>query len=109
MQEPDVQERTGPRGAHMTERTAAQEKHLLIVEDDADTGEMMQILLEAEGYRVRWALTGTTALKILTAAASEPSNGVDLMLLDLTLPDMDGVELVRKLRESDAALPPVIV
>ncbi len=61
---------------------------VLVVEDHADAGDAMRMLLEAGGHDVRVA--GTVAAAI--AACNETP--VDLMLLDLTLPDGDGLQVL---------------
>ena len=71
---------------------------LLVVEDDASIGEPLVEALGREGFAVTWVRTGAEAL-------SSPTG--DLVLLDLGLPDLDGREVCRRLRESDAV--PVIV
>ncbi|MCA4132914.1 response regulator [Arthrobacter sp. M4] len=65
---------------------------VLIVEDEAGLARAMQINLHAHGYQATTVGTGTDALK---AAASRP---VDIVVLDLGLPDMDGVDVIRGLR-----------
>jgi DNA-binding response OmpR family regulator len=71
---------------------------ILLVEDDATIGDGLRRALQAQGYAVAWAETGTEALRL---AAGDP---VDLVLLDLRLPDLDGVEVCRRLRASHPAL-----
>jgi DNA-binding response OmpR family regulator len=73
---------------------------LLIVEDDATIGAGLVTALEANGYLVEWATTGTEAL--LRCDEQAP----DLALLDLNLPDLDGIEVCRRLR---AAAPDVTI
>ena len=63
---------------------------LLLVEDDAAIGEPLARALRRQGYEVELSGTGTDAL---TAVA-----GKDLVLLDLGLPDIDGLEVCRRLR-----------
>lgn len=62
---------------------------ILIVEDDPSIAEPLSKGLSREGYESRWVSTGREAL-----AAS----GFDLVLLDLRLPDLDGLEVCRQLR-----------
>ncbi|MFM7068660.1 MAG: response regulator transcription factor [Actinomycetes bacterium] len=70
---------------------------VLVVEDAADSAELVTALLEGGGYETRIATDGTTALS--TARAYQP----DLVVLDLGLPDADGLELCTELRSfSDA-------
>jgi len=65
---------------------------ILLVEDDETIGEVLTASLRSHGYGVSWAFTGTQALARAEAGA------VDLVLLDLGLPDLDGVEVCRRLR-----------
>ena len=71
---------------------------ILIVEDEPDLAEVVRYSLEKEGYETRVAMTGKEALE---GAAQEPRP--DLVLLDLMLPDMSGVEICRTMR-ADGAL-----
>ncbi len=65
----------------------------LVVEDDPDISDLLVLSLESGGLEVKTARTGAEALTV--ARENEP----DLITLDLTLPDMDGVEICRRLRE----------
>jgi len=73
---------------------------ILLVEDDEDIGTELSQALLGQGHRAGLARTGAEALP---AATSEPP---DLILLDLGLPDIDGVVLCRRLR---AAVPEAII
>ena len=66
---------------------------ILVVEDDKQIRNFICYSLNAEGFRHIASSTGQGALSILV---SEP---VDLMLLDLGLPDFDGMDVIRKVRE----------
>jgi DNA-binding response OmpR family regulator len=66
--------------------------NLLVVEDDDTIGGLLTSGLQSHGHTVQWARTGRGALR--DAAARE----YDLVLLDLGLPDLDGVEVCRQLR-----------
>ena len=78
---------------------------LLLVDDDASALQIMQSLLSAEGYEIRGALNGQTAL--LFAKESPP----DLILLDVRLPDMDGYQICRELRDDPktAGIPVIFI
>ncbi|HEY1135603.1 MAG TPA: response regulator transcription factor [Nocardioides sp.] len=73
------------------------ERTVLVVDDDADQRELVVLVLGAAGYRVVEAGSGAEAVE--ATRTHEP----DLVTLDLGLPDMDGTEVCRALREfSDA-------
>lgn len=74
---------------------------ILLVEDESPIRKFVRIALDGDGYRLVEAETGRRAL---AAAVSQPP---DLVILDLGLPDMDGLQVLRSLREWSAA--PVIV
>jgi len=69
-------------------------EHILLVEDDPRLAEMLQEYLGQAGLRVSHAALGATALELLRGAAT-PFNAV---ILDLMLPDMDGLDVCRRLR-----------
>ncbi|ALA61083.1 response regulator transcription factor [Nitrospira moscoviensis] len=79
-------------------------KKILIVEDEADIARLVKLYLEKEGYQTTLARTGLEGWKAL--ASERP----DLVILDLMLPEMDGLELCKKLRgRAETALLPVIM
>jgi len=65
---------------------------ILVAEDSADSREMMQVLLEIKGYQVLAVENGIRALEV--AIRTQP----DAVLLDLELPKLDGLSVVRNLR-----------
>ncbi|MFH0942320.1 MAG: response regulator transcription factor, partial [Chloroflexota bacterium] len=76
-------------------------KRVLVVDDDAKTAELVKLYLHRDGYRVTLAYDGIEALRL--AREGHP----DLVVLDLMLPRLDGLEVLRRLRaESDV---PVIL
>lgn len=76
---------------------------LLVVEDDETIGRLLQSSLETHGHAVVWQATGLGALAV--AAEQE----FDLVLLDQGLPDLDGVEVCRRLRADHPAVVLVIL
>jgi DNA-binding response OmpR family regulator len=71
---------------------------ILLVEDDATIGSGLQRALQAQRYTVAWVTSGATAMEL---AGRDP---LDLVLLDLRLPDLDGVEVCRRLRATHPGL-----
>ncbi len=65
---------------------------ILIVEDESSFSEALSFLLGKEGYEVAVAATGTDAIKQFNA------NGADLILLDLMIPEVSGVEVCKTIR-----------
>ncbi|OIB04128.1 DNA-binding response regulator [Paenibacillus sp. LC231] len=69
---------------------------ILIVEDEAKISRLLEIELESEGYQVTKADNGLDALEAYR------SQDVDLILLDVMLPGMSGIELLRRIRAHDS-------
>lgn len=69
------------------------EGKILVVEDEAKIAEIEKAYLEREGHSVSVAKTGEEAMRLL-------KDGFDLIVLDLMLPDMDGEDLCRLIREN---------
>jgi len=78
---------------------------ILVVEDEVDIRELVRYALEKEGWSVRLAADGEAALREVRERAP------DLLLLDLMLPGMDGLQVCRRLRsqEATAQLPIVML
>ncbi len=68
---------------------------ILVVDDEIDLVRMLQTHLEAEGYQVLTAANGTTALTLLS------QDRFDLLLIDVKIPDMSGLDIVRVARQVD--------
>lgn len=78
-------------------------RKILVIEDREATVFQLKRSLEQEGYEVYIAQTGREALSIVS------QHRIDLILLDLILPDISGLQLCKKLREQYPLLPIIIV
>jgi two-component system, OmpR family, copper resistance phosphate regulon response regulator CusR len=76
---------------------------ILIVEDDERIASFMCKALRAKGFSVEWVAAGSLALERLA------TGGFDLQLLDLGLPDVDGIALLRQLNETGDPTPTIVV
>ena len=79
-------------------------KKILVVEDEADILHLVTLYLEKEGFRIRTAGTGVQALKLVK------EDRPDLIILDLMLPELDGLEVCKKIRGNpDTAMIPLLM
>lgn len=73
--------------------------NILVVEDDAGTRKLLRALLKSDGYNVLSAQDGAEALEVLD------KNHVDLLVIDVMMPRMDGYTLTEQLRGGGSTLP----
>ncbi len=79
-------------------------KKILIVEDEAEIAQLVKLYLEKDGFRTATANTGVEGLKLIK------TDRPDMVILDLMLPEMDGLEVCKKIRNAtDTALLPVLM
>ncbi|GLX69926.1 DNA-binding response regulator [Paenibacillus glycanilyticus] len=78
---------------------AMQQALILIAEDDPDIAELIALHLGREGYRLLKASDGREAVRLVQA------NAVDLVILDIMMPHMDGHEAIRIIREQQHRMP----
>ena len=77
-------------------------KKVLLVDDESDFLEIMGRRVESWGYEVIRASNGSEALKALS------ENGPHVMILDYIMPDIDGIELLRKVRGAGNRIPVIM-
>ena len=77
--------------------------NILVVDDDKNTRRLMKVVIEEAGYMVYAAADGEEALALLG------EQHIDLILLDVMMPGMDGYEFTKSLRTSDNELPIIMV
>ena len=69
--------------------------HILVMEDEPSVAQGLQMVLKDEGYDVDVAMTGAGALDTFG------KKGFDLLVADLRLPDIDGMEVIRRVKEKE--------
>lgn len=77
--------------------------HILVVDDDKNTRRLMEAVLTAENYTVFTAENGEEALKVME------KEHIDLVILDIMMPKMNGYEFTKVLRESNNNLPILMI
>jgi len=77
-------------------------KHILVVDDEKHICELYKSELEDEGYRVTVATSGAEALSAVE------QNPPDLIVLDIQMPGMDGIETLEKLLGRDKGIPVIL-
>jgi CheY-like chemotaxis protein len=77
-------------------------KKILVVDDEENIRELYREEFEEMGYAVTLVPDGVEALKVMDTTK------FDLATLDMRMPDMDGIEALRKMKEKDSALPVII-
>src|SRR6202140_3098690 len=78
-------------------------EHILIVDDEEATREVVMTLLEAQGYSCTQARNGKVALQFLSQRSP------DLVLSDMVMPEMDGMKLLEWIRSHDKNIPVIMV
>src|ERR1700722_13019456 len=76
---------------------------VLIIDDEVEIRESLQTLLELEGFAVETAPTGEAGLQRIG------EHPFDLILLDLTLPGRDGMEVLAEIRSHETGLPVIMI
>jgi|AGTN01.2.fsa_nt_gi Response regulator containing CheY-like receiver, AAA-type ATPase, and DNA-binding domains len=69
---------------------------ILVIDDEESIGELVQLAMQTRGYRVEYATSGEEGISICRKFAP------DVVLVDKRLPDIDGIEVAKKIRQTDA-------
>jgi signal transduction histidine kinase/CheY-like chemotaxis protein len=83
--------------------SSSEAPRILVVDDDPDIRQLLQDCLRAKGYRVQSAIDGVRALEAVRAETYEG------MILDIGVPSMDGMDVLRQIRRWDQQIPIVMV
>ena len=76
---------------------------ILVVEDDKHTRKLMETILKRQGYSVFVAEDGVQGMEVLD------NHHIDLIILDVMMPNMDGFEFAKELREGECMIPILMV
>src|SRR5699024_836819 len=76
---------------------------ILLIEDDTQIARVIRLELEFEGYRVDWSASGREGLEAFD------KNDYHLILLDIKLPELNGLEVLRRIRNMGNALPIILL
>lgn len=74
-------------------------KKILLIEDDLPTIDVYKIALTQAGFSVRPIMTGQEAMQFLEDMSNNPKDRPDIVLLDIILPDINGLDILKKIRE----------
>ncbi len=85
------------------ETEAGSETKVLFVDDDPHMHRIVNILLEKENFALEFARNGRIALHLIE------QNKYDLIISDIQMPELDGLNLIKKLREKFADIPVVLI
>jgi CheY-like chemotaxis protein len=79
--------------------TALEGRRVLVVEDDVRNVFALSSVLEPKGIRVTIARNGREAIDVLTRSSQMESSAIDLVLMDIMMPEMDGFTAMREIRK----------
>ncbi|MGX9135073.1 response regulator transcription factor [Rummeliibacillus sp. JY-2-4R] len=77
--------------------------HILVIEDEPQIARVLKVELEYEGYQVTVEQEGKSGLEIALRT------GIDLILLDIMLPGLSGIEILRRLRKENRTTPVILL
>ncbi len=87
----------------LLERSSRRPVHILVVDDEPMVGQLFKESLNEHGYQVTTTLSSLEALELMG------DKHFDLIFLDLLIPELDGAELFRRIRQMDKELPVAII
>ena len=77
--------------------------HILLMEDEPSVAKGLKMVMDEQGYQVDWAATGEAALDAFW------SGRFDLLVADIRLPDIDGMEVIERVKDKEPDTPVVII
>jgi CheY-like chemotaxis protein len=98
-------DRDAPAPTSEADPRAARGETVLLIDDEPEVRLALEAMLQVEGFDVVTAASGDAGL----AQFAEAAGAIGLVLLDLSMPEMDGEEVLRRLRARDATVPVVVM
>ncbi len=83
-------------------------KHILVIDNEAQMRSSLKLLLNTEGYTVSVAENGKVALEMILKAIQK-NHSIDLLILDIQMPIMNGLELADTLKQRHITIPTLII
>ena len=77
--------------------------NILVIDDDPAVRTTIRLVLEREGHTVKLATDGLAGMKAIKAG------GIDLLIVDIFMPGMDGIETIREVRQHQPDLPAIVI
>jgi CheY-like chemotaxis protein len=77
--------------------------NILVIDDDPAVRMTIRLVLEREGHTVKLATDGLAGMKAIKAG------GIDLLIVDIFMPGMDGIETIREVRQHQPDLPAIVI
>ncbi len=93
----------------MVTTTAVSKARILVIDDEASMGEFMQIMLDKAGYDVTAETSAHSALQNLKRSQTDTENRYNLLITDLMMPEMSGLEILTEVKKIDPDLGVIVM
>jgi DNA-binding NtrC family response regulator len=93
----------------MVTTTAISKARILVIDDESSMSEFMRIMLEREGYYVTAETSAHTTLKRLKQSQGDPKDRYNLLITDLMMPEMSGLEILTEAKKIDPELGVIVM
>ncbi len=93
----------------MVNTTAVSKARILVIDDESSMREFMRIMLGREGYEVTAETSGGRALQNLMRSQRNPENRYDLLITDLMMPEISGLEILTEAKKIDPELEVIVM
>lgn len=96
-------------GYNMVTTTAVSKARILVIDDEASMGEFMQIMLDKAGYDVTAETSANSALQNLKRSQTDTEHRYNLLITDLMMPEMSGLEILTEVKKIDPDLGVIVM